>query len=197
MRRKRLSRLLEYHSLGRDTKILDVGGSGDWSWVDAGDATSITVINLYPSSDVNIQNYIQGDACDMHMFSDDQFDLVVSNSVIEHLLSSEDQKKMAAEIRRVGKSYWVQTSNRHFPLELHLCFPFIQYWPVKWRISFARVWPFSFEKMRGRIDGAVADAQAILLTKKTFQGLFPDAEIICEKFCGLTKSLIATRGGHD
>jgi hypothetical protein len=194
LRRKRMAILLEHFQFDADTKVLDVGGSGDWDWKEAGVEASITVINLYPPEEVGTPNYIQGDACDMHMFKDNEFDLVISNSVIEHLPSHAHQCRMASEIQRVGRSYWVQTPNRHFPLELHLCFPFVQYLPVPWRIAFARVWPFSFEKMRGR--SAENDAQVILLTKRQFQGLFPGSDLVCEKFAGLTKSLIAVRGSN-
>lgn len=196
MRRKRMQRMLENVQFKDGMRVLDVGGSGDWNWTGVHAEISVTTINLYPADEVGMDHYVQGDACDMHMFAPDEFDLVFSNSVIEHLLSREDQQRMADEIRRVGKAYWVQTPNRHFPLELHLCFPFIQYFPVHWRVAFARVWPFSFEKMRGRTEGAVADAQAILLTKKEMQSLFPEGELICERFIGMTKSLIMTGDKH-
>lgn len=191
LRHRRLALLIERCRIDSDTRILDVGGSNDWNWSELGVEPTITYLNVYPPEEQGLANYIQGDARDMHMFGDGEFDLVISNSVIEHLLSRDDQRRMANEIRRVGKRYWVQTPNKHFPLELHMCFPFIQYWPVKWRIAFAKVWPFSFEKMRGHHEGAVADAQVILLTRKQFAELFPGAEIICERFMGITKSLVA------
>jgi hypothetical protein len=40
----------------------------------------------------------------------------------------------------------------------------------------------------------MADAQAILLTKKEFRNLFPGAEMIGERFFGFTKSLIVFWG---
>jgi hypothetical protein len=194
LRKKRMARLLDNFTFQDGMRVLDVGGSGDWNWDGIDALVSVTTINLYPANEVGLENYVQGDACDMHMFGDGEFDLVFSNSVIEHLPSKEHQQRMAAEIQRVGKAYWVQTPNKHFPLELHLCFPFIQYFPVKWRVAFSRVWPFSFEKMRGRTEGAMADAQAILLTKKEFRNLFPGAEMIGERFFGFTKSLIVFGG---
>jgi hypothetical protein len=194
LRMKRIRTLKEHLQLTDGMKILDVGGSGDWDWKSFGIQADVTMINIDdPPETGSSINYIQGNACDMHMFADNEFDLVFSNSVIEHLPNREDQQKMAAEICRVGRSYWVQTPNRHFPLELHLCFPLIQYWPIKWRMAFARIWPFSFERLRGRVDGAVRDAQVILLSKKQMQTLFPSGNIISEKFAGITKSLIAVK----
>lgn len=191
LRRRRMERFKENIPFSGEVRLLDVGGSGDWNWKAFGIDAKITVINLNPPPEKCAGTYVQGSACDMHMFADKEFDVVFSNSVIEHLFSREDQQKMANEIMRVGRSYWVQTPNRHFPIELHLCFPFFQYLPLKWRLVIARHWPLSFQKLRGKPEGAVADAQAILLTRTDVEGLFPGAEIICERFMGMTKSLIA------
>ena len=43
-------------------------------------------------------------------FGDKSFDIVFSNAVIEHL-AAEDQKRMAKEISRVGRSWFVTTPN--------------------------------------------------------------------------------------
>jgi hypothetical protein len=190
LRKKRIAKLIQYFNINENTTILDVGGSGDWDWESFGIHADVTSINLDPPPQNPKGRYIQGDACNMYMFQDGEFDLVFSNSVIEHLPSKDHQQRMATEIQRVGTAYWVQTPNRHFPLELHLCFPFVQYWPRKWRVAFAKVWPFSFEKMRGHHEGAVADAQAVLLSKNELESLFPCSELICERFFGLIKSLI-------
>ena len=66
-----------------------------------------------------------GDATDLSPFKDKSFDIVHSNSVIEHLYNFENQKKMASEIMRVGQKHIVQTPNKYFFLEPHLSyFPF-------------------------------------------------------------------------
>ncbi|MEM2045934.1 MAG: class I SAM-dependent methyltransferase, partial [Candidatus Bathyarchaeia archaeon] len=58
--------------------------------------------------------WIIGDARCMP-FKDKSFDVVFSNSVIEHVGNYDDQKMCAEEIRRVGKCYFVQTPNFYFP----------------------------------------------------------------------------------
>lgn len=73
-------------------------------------------------------SYVQGDGRNLP-YTNNEFDIVFSNSVIEHVGTFEDQKRFAEEIRRVAKSYWVQTPNRHFPVETHLIAPFIHFLP--------------------------------------------------------------------
>ena len=75
-----MAKLLEHFRFDDHTRILDVGGSGDWDWEEFGIKAAVTVINLYPPSETGIPNYVQGDACDMLMFKDREFDLVFSNA---------------------------------------------------------------------------------------------------------------------
>jgi len=189
MRKKRLELFRKHIPIQAKATILDVGGSGSWHWDALPEGVAITVLNICDKPPDCMFTYVKGSACDMGMFANGSFDIVFSNSVIEHLPTREDQERMAAEVRRVGKSYWIQTPNKHFPLELHLVFPFIQYFPERMRVAFAKIWPFSFQRMQG-LD-PVDDARAILLTRKTFRRLFPDATMLSERLLGLDKSLIA------
>jgi predicted SAM-dependent methyltransferase len=59
-----------------------------------------------------------GDATDLGTWEDDSFDIVFSNSVIEHLETLEAQAAMAREVRRLAPSYWVQTPTSGFPWSL-------------------------------------------------------------------------------
>lgn len=62
-------------------------------------------------------------------FADKSFDVVFSNAVIEHVLGDGMQARFAAEIMRVGKSWFVTTPNYWFPFESHYHLPFIQFLP--------------------------------------------------------------------
>lgn len=64
-------------------------------------------------------------------FRDKSFDVAFSNSVIEHLQSLEDQARLAAELTRVGRSHFIQTPNKLFPIEPHYLFPFFQFLPTR------------------------------------------------------------------
>jgi len=190
-RSRRLSRFLRLFPLEPTISILDVGGGDDWDWSAMSVAPFITILNLdvTPASEGKIR-YVKGDAREMPFFRDKEFSISFSNSVIEHVGGFEEQKKMADELRRVSQAYWVQTPNRHFPIEPHMMFPFFQYLPLKMKRAVARHWPFSFEKLR-KGDPERDAIQVHLLTKRQMKLLFPEAEILKEKFCGMTKSLIA------
>ena len=71
-------------------------------------------------------------------FADASFQVVYSNSVIEHLGSWENQEDFAKECRRVGVSYYVQTPNRHFFFEPHLLTPFIHWLPHRFQARLLR-----------------------------------------------------------
>lgn len=137
-------------------------------------------------------------------FKDNAFDIVFCNSVIEHVtlpkkdiwsfkntqefkkISFERQAEFSDEIRRIAKSYFVQTPNKYFIIESHTWLPgVIAILPRTIQIGviklFNRFWP----------KKTTPDWN--LLTYKDMQKLFPDATIYKEKSLGLTKSLIAIK----
>ena len=102
LRRRRL-RLFERLCAGvpRPLRIIDVGGTYEhWrqlGWADRSDVR-ITTVNLAPEpkrSDAVDPRV--GDATDLSEFDDDSFDIAFSNSVIEHLFTFENQRRMAVE----------------------------------------------------------------------------------------------------
>ncbi len=113
-------------------------------------------------------------------FPDGAFDVVFSNSVVEHV-PRENWLTFAREIRRVGDRYFVQTPNKWFPLEPHYMLPLVQFLP---------------RRLRHRLDECFAGGKIDLLDERTLRRLFPDAEIRRERMLGLTKSLMAVRVVH-
>ena len=113
--------------LPRPLNILDVGGTNAFweqrGWAGRRDVRVITVnLEAEPQRFDNVEPTV-GDATNLGQFGNHSFDIVFSNSVIEHLFSLENQRKMASEIQRVGKAYWVQTPNFWFPAEPHCYVP--------------------------------------------------------------------------
>lgn len=115
-------------------KILDIGGrSLFWEEVSFFTKTKIrdveiTVLNLNPKELKETPAYIKsevGDARNLEQFADNEFDVVFSNSVIEHVGDYQAQREMAKEVIRVGQRYFVQTPNFYFPVEAHVMIPFL------------------------------------------------------------------------
>jgi SAM-dependent methyltransferase len=124
--------------------------------------------------------FAQADARELP-FADGEFDIAHSNSLIEHVGDRRDRERVAAEVRRVGRRYFVQTPNRGFPVEPHSLLPFVHLLP---RRLGRRLWRF------GVSDDPFDHTW--LMGARELQELFPDAVIVRERFGPLTKSLIAT-----
>lgn len=131
----------------------------------------------------------------MEEISNNKYDVVFSNSVIEHVGSWSDEEAFAREVRRVGKDLWVQTPARECPVEPHYLAPFMHWLPRKVQKRLIR-W-FSVYGLIQRPEAAEIEdmVESIrLLTKTEIQTLFPDCEVLVEKLFGvLPKSYIAYR----
>ena len=197
-RRKRLF----FQLINPDVKerILDVGGY-HWFWIGMGCGNPVTCLNIaMPKLDESVPERYQYVVADGRAlpYPDDRVELVFSNSVIEHRGSYEEQQRFASEIRRVGKSYWVQTPNRWFPVEPHLLTPFIHYLPrgiQRYLIRWFTIGGLVIRPSRERVDAFLRNVR--LLTEQEMKELFPDSTIICERFLGLKKSFIAVKRHKD
>jgi hypothetical protein len=202
-RRMRQRRFAFFRSLvdplPKPLRILDVGGTQDFwesmEYVDPALAT-ITIVNLQApaSRHANVETR-DGNACAMPEYADGQFDVVFSNSVIEHVGGLPEQQAMAREIQRIGRRYFVQTPNLLFPIEPHFLFPFFQFLPLG-----ARAWLLMHLNLSwgGRApdrEAALATARGVqLLSGAQFRGMFPGARLYRERVLGLTKSFVAYAG---
>ncbi len=200
MRRARFALFLSL--LGRvqgHVRILDIGGTQEfWTLMTGGDPgdVHVTLLNVVHQS-VTSPKFLSavGDARSMPQFNDNQFGVVFSNSVIEHVGSYAEQRRMASEVMRVGKRYWVQTPNKRFPLEPHFLFPFFQYLPGPMRAQMVHRFDVGWYKRMPDLAAARAEVDSIqLLTEPRFRALFPGATIHYEKLAGLTKSFVAYGG---
>lgn len=212
-RKKRVSSLIVFiktQFTGETISILDLGGTSHfWNifspeFKNLNKKFEITIFNVSGFSDPSIADdgsqiqYFRsyGDARELTGYADRQFDLVFSNSVIEHVGTFEDQKKMADEIRRVGHFHFIQTPDPRFPIEPHFHFPFWVYLPESLKIwlltHFSLGWYPKFESD----TEALTEIRAInLIPLQKFRILFPDSEIKFERIFGFSKSFIAIGKG--
>ncbi len=197
LRRRRFALFLDLlEQLPRPLRILDVGGTYDfWETMGASgfEHCSITLLNMQKcrTGAANFTSVV-GDARQMPQFEDDAFDVVFSNSVIEHVGGLDDQFRMAAEIRRVGRFYFVQTPNRYFPVEPHFQFPCFQFLPRFAQLTLLKRFALGAYPRAG--DDAQAEGwidEIRLLSRNEFARMFPEARIVSESFWGLTKSFMA------
>ena len=129
----------------------------------------------------------------MHELEDNKYDIVFSNSVIEHVGEWKDQQAFAREVRRVGGKLWVQTPARECPFEPHYLAPFIHWLPKHWQKRLIR-WctVYGWVQRPSPEDIAEMVTSIRLLTKSEVKALFPDCEILVETLWGVfPKSYIA------
>jgi len=194
-RNRPLAELIERLSVGKQgrVEILDIGGSLTF-WLSIPEPVraraSVSLINLPESyqreltdSERKLAGAIQnlvGDARDL-AYADGAFDLVVCNSVIEHVGDWADMKKAAAEARRVGKRGWIQVPAYEFPVDQHFLLPFLHWLSTPAQLVILNLFGNAFFK------GLKLDEQFALLehmrpiTRTQFAALFPDAEIRTER----------------
>lgn len=195
-RRSRMRKFERLLAITPRTRVLDIGGTPlNWSYASV--HPRVTVLNLPHERVDSGYHWAVGDARRLP-FADGSFDVVFSNSVIEHVGGLEDQRRFAREVMRAGKCYWVQTPNRWFPVEQHLLTPLVHFLPLAWQRAI--VPRFSFwtwiarpraDQQKFFIEHYLKDVR--LLDARAVRELFPDAIVIRERFLGLTKSLIAAR----
>jgi len=185
--------------LPKPLHILDVGGTNEFwenrGWAGRADI-QIVSLNLFPQKQLheNIKTSI-GNATDLAQFENRSFDVVFSNSVIEHLYSFEKQRCMASEVQRVGKAFWVQTPNFWFPMEPHFLVPGWQWMPLSLRVAIVRRRRCGWIGPCPELTTARELVQEVrLLRHKELQVMFPGAALIAERFCGFVKSWTAIGG---
>jgi hypothetical protein len=199
-RRKRMREFFEALNVTSQTRILDVGGN-PFIWEIAAEdglprIENITVLNVYDVDHATLPSnvhWIVGDGCKLP-FADGEFDVVFSNSVIEHLGEHDSQVSFASEIRRVGKGYWVQTPDPRFFIEPHYLSPFVHWLPMDLRRKVAgraTTWGILTRPSQQEIDERLKEIR--LIAPKEFKAMFPGAEIRVERFIGMPKSLVAKR----
>jgi len=201
-RTKKLELFYKTFQPDENTKILDLGGE-----IDDGNNSGLQFVDSYPwkhnisvlniSSDfiTAIKNKyseidaVVGDACALP-WPGKHFDIVFSNAVIEHLGSRENQMKMASEIMRVGKNWFVTTPNRWFPFEFHIRLPFIHWLPDRIFKFAARI--ISFNHNTQKYSSGCEHADLRLLSARALRKMFPDSIIIQQRITIWPETLIAT-----
>jgi SAM-dependent methyltransferase len=126
--------------------------------------------------------FVCADAAAALPFADGDFDLVYCSSVIEHVPPPR-RAAFAAEIRRVGRGWFVQTPAFSFPIEPHSLLPAAHWLPVWLRRSYWQL-------------GAAGEWEEIrLLRRREMEELFGPAR--AERLGPLVKSWVCVSPSSD
>lgn len=201
-RGRRYRLLLERFPALRDYVVCDLGGSKHFWWSVSDDVRPrrVEILNI-DEQGMDAAGFagVEFDAGSFHFEvydgrhierEDDFFDLVLCNSVIEHV-PPEQRPGLAVEMQRVAPRVFVQTPAKAFPIDPHFVMPLVHWIPRPLGRLLARVSIFrllsgaSLATTMRYFDGTQ------LLTRREMQRLFPDAAIHVERVLGLPKSYIA------
>jgi SAM-dependent methyltransferase len=196
-RKRRMTKFYQALKPTESSTILDIGGyPGTWTRFPT--KPLVTILNIRPVEFTQTEDYpwidtVVGDGCKLN-YPAGSFDIVFSNSVIEHVGSFERQQAFAREAHRVGRSLWIQTPAREFFMEPHLLTPFIHFLPISIQRKFIRrftLWGVLTKPTAMDIQRFLEEVR--LLTYREMKQLFPDSNIYRETVCGFTKSYVAVR----
>lgn len=192
-RRRRMRLFGETFAPTAATRVLDIGGT-PYNWAFVPVRPALTLVNVGERERVEDGiRYLAGDGRALD-FPDGAFDIVYSNSVIEHVGTFADMERFAREVRRLAPRYMVQTPNRRFPVDPHLLTPFVHWLPRDLQRAVVRNGTVVGWLTRPSPEAVrhIVDATR-MLTVAEMRRLFPDARIVVERFGGLVKSIIAIR----
>jgi len=192
-----MARFIRELGITAETRVLDVGGTPE-TWLLLDVRPHVTLLNTPRTREefAAAPDWVAGDGRALP-FRDATFDVVFSNSVIEHVGDSASQQLFAREVMRVGRAFWVQTPNRWFPVEQHLLTPLVHWLPKPLQrriVPHFTVWNTLVRPTPDRRDFYLRHYldEVHLLGPADLRRLFPNARLIRERFFGWTKSLIVT-----
>ena len=200
-RRKRGQFLLARFPAIRGLRICDLGGSQHF-WDKLGLGVPHENITIFNISSAETQGMTAaGDAgirvliYDGHTIpaADQSFDLLVCNSVLEHV-PPQDRAALVKEMRRVAKALFCQTPAWSFPVEPHFLLPFVHWLPRSLGYQLIKLSPW---RLLSRPNQAVMQEYwwgTQLLKRAELQALFPGLPVEDERALGLAKSYYVVIG---
>jgi hypothetical protein len=132
---------------------------------------------------------VQGDACAGGF---GKYDLVFSNSLMEHLGGHARRQQFANVVQESAPSWWVQTPYRYFPIEPHWIFPGFQFLPFRARVMVCQHWnTLHMPACKDPAEAADLVASTELISATEMRSYFPASEIWFERIAGIPKSMVA------
>lgn len=124
-----------------------------------------------------------------------RYDLVFSNSVIEHVGGHVCRRRFAESVHLLAGAHWVQTPYRYFPIEPHWLVPGLQFLPVTARARLAQHSSLAPQRPASYKEAVHGILNVELLDRTQMHYYFPTSVLCTEWLFGLPKSLIAYCAG--
>jgi hypothetical protein len=176
--------------------VVDLGGTVAY-WMRAPvQPRSVHVLNLQepPASVPDWITVDVADATDPALLTRaGAYDLVYSNSVIEHVGGHARCTAFAANVEALAERHWIQTPYRYFPVEPHWVFPFMQFLPLRVRAQLGFHWPLVHTRPADMESTIAALMSVDLLDITAMRHYFPNSQIVYDRMAGLVKSVIAVK----
>jgi SAM-dependent methyltransferase len=141
-RARRHQRFFALAQLAPGARVLDVGcGALGLRALEPG--LDVTGVDMYEQPSYP-GPFVRADVAEGLPFADDEFDIAYCSSVIEHVPRAR-REAFAAEVRRVGRGWFVQTPAYSFPIEPHSLLPGAHWLPPRlrrpyWRLGVTGGW---------------------------------------------------------
>lgn len=188
----------------RGLNVLDIGGTVNFwrsnaKYIPSHLINVVEVVNLPPiiESDENVDGIrlksYGGNALDINSLRSSHYDVVHSNSVIEHVGNLSAQIRFGKNILSLADYHFIQTPCRMFPIEPHFFFPFFALLPLSTRSLLLRNFNMGFmERERDWLTSRVKCEETRLLTKKELMHIFDNSECLPERMFLMVKSWMLT-----
>jgi hypothetical protein len=194
-RKRRAKRILSIAPDFNNMRICDIGGSRHyWEKVyPVLDPKSLTILNV--TDGIQSTSYT-GRFKDLEIqifdgqripYPDQYFDIIVCNSVIEHV-PKKNRALLLNEIERCAKLYFIQTPAIIFPIEPHFMMPFVHWLPRPISKILVR---FGLYNIITRPERSALNSyfdEVELLSLKEFRNLLPNSKVDVERFFYIPKS---------
>lgn len=176
------------------TRVLDLGGKPGF-WLEPGvpdQPLAITLVNINgePGTQTvgsRTVELMRGDATDPPV-DPTAYDLVCSNSVIEHV-GGPASIQAFADVTRKGRQYFLQTPNRYFLMEPHFVLPFHFLLPRVVKGAIVMFWDRG-PRRRSWAEALERVDSIHLLDRKEVEELFPGDLVVPERRWFHTKSFM-------
>ena len=192
-------------------RLLDLGGTVRF-WEDWGLAEQpmldVTLVNNHdldkkheddPITLPNIRR-LRADVLTLTAADFSQYDVIFSNSLIEHLPGRHLQQQLAQAIIDSGRPDFLQTPNKRSPVDPHFPRPYVPFFAAYPRALQARLLTWSalgsgsaapsYEAALARLSNYYP------MTVRDVRRMFPRAQVVVERPLGVPMSIIAMSGHH-